>query len=487
MPQEPALHVPSQPTEPEFSPGQGFLSQLFAPVDIAFLVAFRIVFGATMLWYVWDHCARGLVEYYYITPRFHFTFYGFQWIHPWPGDGMWLHFYALGILALFLTVGFLYRISAILFFFGFTYVFLLEMSVYQNHYYLSCLIALILVFVPAHRCFSIDAWLRPALRSKVTPTWTLWLLRIQIGITYFYGGIAKINGDWLHAEPIRTWLSRRTGMPIIGPYLTEEPVVYFFAYGGLIFDLLVVPMLLWRRIRVIALLSAFLFHLFNASFWDIDFFPWFMMGATLVFLPPDWPRYLWRTAGKVPLKLEPISRLSIQQKVTVSVLGIYLAIQLLAPFRHYLYPGNSNWTEEAHHFAWRMMLREKNSAVRIYGTDVRTGRTGEVDVTPYITQRQVSRFGKNPDMILDLSHFLAREFSDTAQSDIEIRVLAMSSLNGRKPQLLFDPNLNLVDIERTWRSQPWISPLKEKLRQPAWDIPMHQWEEVLGIEPPSGQ
>ncbi len=64
---------------------------------------------------------------------------------------MYYHFLGLGVLAFFMLAGFLYRISAILFFLAFTYVFLLSESRYLNHFYLVVLISFIMIFVPAHR------------------------------------------------------------------------------------------------------------------------------------------------------------------------------------------------------------------------------------------------------------------------------------------------------------------------------------------------
>ena len=190
---------------------------------------------------------RDRVARYYIQPGIHFTYHGFSWIAPLPGDGMYVLFYALGLLAACILVGFYYRAAAALFFLGFTYVFLLDQARYLNHFYLISLVSFLLVFVPAERALSVDALLRPRMRSDVTPAWTLWLLRAQIGIPYFYGGIAKLNNDWLRGEPMRMWLAGKRDFPLIGPFFTEDWMVYQFVVGGLLLDLLVVPLLLWTR------------------------------------------------------------------------------------------------------------------------------------------------------------------------------------------------------------------------------------------------
>ena len=40
-----------------------------------------------------------------------------------------------------------------------------------SHFYLMCLLALLMIFVPAHRSFSLDAWRKPAIFSDHVPAW----------------------------------------------------------------------------------------------------------------------------------------------------------------------------------------------------------------------------------------------------------------------------------------------------------------------------
>ena len=103
-------------------------NRLFAPVDILSLVYFRIAFGAIMLWEVYRYFDHGWIPRYWITPTVHFTYYGFDWVRPWGGSGMYLHWVALAVLAILIILGLGYRVSATLFFLGFTYAFLLEQA-----------------------------------------------------------------------------------------------------------------------------------------------------------------------------------------------------------------------------------------------------------------------------------------------------------------------------------------------------------------------
>lgn len=53
-----------------------------------------------------------------------------------PGNWQYLEIKAMGVLAIFIAVGFQYRMCTILYFLMFSHLFLLEMTLYLNHYYL---------------------------------------------------------------------------------------------------------------------------------------------------------------------------------------------------------------------------------------------------------------------------------------------------------------------------------------------------------------
>jgi vitamin K-dependent gamma-carboxylase len=478
---EPAV---SPSPDQEFPPGAGgFLSRLcarlFQPVDISFLVFFRIVFGAIMTWEAYRFLRYDWISRYYIQPAFHFTYYGFSWVTPWAGRGMYIHFLVLGVAAFCILIGFCYRVSAPLFFFGFAYVFLLDQTRYLNHFYLVCLVSFLLMFMPAHRAFSVDSWLRPKIRSDVVPAWTLWLLRAQIGIAYFYGGIAKLNSDWVRGgEPMRTWLRPLMRFPAIGPVFQSEWVVYGFVYGGLLADLLIVPLLLWRRTRLFAFFAAVTFNLINALIFDIGIFPWFMLGATFIFFPPDLMRRFARAfmtpgaatrethdSDKTSPAPETCPSLTSRQKVIAVVLVAYMAIQLLFPLRHFLYPGNVSWTEEGHNFAWHMKLRTKRGEALFTVTHPPTGQTWTVDPRDHLEWRQVMKMTTKPHLILQFSHHLAEEKRKQGYDNVEVRARVMASLNGREPQLLIDPTVDLARERASLLHAPWIMPLTTPLEK----------------------
>jgi hypothetical protein len=468
------------------SPGSSKASlahRLHRPVDITFLAAFRVMFGAVILWHAWRYIDRGWINQLYVDPKFHFKYYGFEWVKAWPGGVIHIHFFAMAALSAAVAVGFYYRIASVLLCLALWYQLLLDQTRYQNHYYLLALISFLMIWLPAHRAGSIDAVRLPHLRSASVPAWTLWLLRAQIGIPYLFGGITKLNGDWLRGEPVRTMLAGYTRLPLIGPYVTDEWMVLLVAYGGLLIDLFVVPLLLWRRTRAYAFAAAVLFHLLNATLFQVGIFPWFMIAATTVFFSPSWPRKLWLSAPTAfgPSPDGPLTR---RQWLTLGLLGLYLTAQILLPLRHFAYPGNVDWSEQGSRFAWRMMIREKRVGIRILVTEPTTNRTFAVDPRKYLTPRQAGRFGMDPDLILQFCHYLGRELSEPGASPVEVRVVALASLNGRKPQLLIDPTLNLAAQRRTLRHKAWIVPLTEPLPEQRWDVPLQRWEEF--VEFPAG-
>lgn len=442
---------------------------LCAPVDIASLVYFRIAFGLIMLWEVWRYFDHGWIGRYWIDPVMNFTYYGFDWVRPWPGIGMYLHFVGLGALAIGIILGCGYRFCTTLFFLGFTYIFLLEKARYLNHFYLICLLSFLLIFIPAHRAFSIDAGWRPKLRSQTAPTWALRMLQLQLAIPYFYGGVAKLNGDWLQGEPMRMWMGDRADFPLMGQFFTQEWMIYGLSYGGLLLDLLVVPLLIWRRTRVFAFGAALIFHLMNAQLFKIGIFPWFMIAATMMFFRPDWPRLVmgWKrplAGDNHPLsQTSPSSSLSRQQTLTLGFLGLYFVLQLLLPFRHYLYPGNVSWTEEGHRFAWHMKLRSKSADAMFVVFDEADNIVHIVEPEEFLPRWQARKMATRPDMILQFSHFLAKEFGEGESDRVEVRAEVFASLNGRGYQRLVDPTVNLAQASPTLKPMAWILPLQVPL------------------------
>jgi len=440
--------------------------KFFAPVDIASLVFFRIAFGVVMLWMVQMVWLGHRISRWWIDPPFLFKYAGFSWVNSWPGNGLYFHWILLGVFTLFLTVGFLYRISAALFFLSHTYFFLLDQGRYVNHMYLICLFSFLLIFAPANRAFSVDAWLWPKLRSSTTPIWSLWLLRMQMGCVYFFAGVAKIAPDWLQGEPLRAWFKQPTGSPWLARILQEDWAACGVSYVSLAFDLLIVPFLIWRRTRFVAFCVAVIFHLLNAYLFPIDIFPWLAIAATTLFLSPSWPRRIisvFQPNVQSPLLETRSLPLRWKRNLTVGFVAVYSAIQILAPLRHFLYPGGIEWTYMEHRFSWQMMLERHVSQTFFYVTDPNTGREVQVRPRQYLDLEQSTHMGWRPDMVRQFAHFLATKFPASGPKPLQVQVRMYVSLNGRKPQLFLDPNVDLAAELPFWGRPRWLLQIHDPL------------------------
>ncbi|GIW80128.1 MAG: hypothetical protein KatS3mg105_1935 [Gemmatales bacterium] len=375
-----------------------FCDWLGTPVDGASLAVFRIVFGLIMAWhgitYLLPVAGKTLLERAYTDVGFLFPYPCFEWIRLWPQPFLTCHFIVFIAAGLAVAVGWFYRTAAVLLFLTYTYIFLLDETRYNNHYYLMSLLAFLLIWMPAQKRFALDT---RRSEEKLIPFWPVFLLRAQLFIVYFYGGIAKINSDWLTAVPmypvgmnLRELVSRLVPVP---DFLGPAEFAYFIAYTGLVYDLLIGFLLICRRTRFLAIVLTAIFHGTNHFLFPIGVFPFLAFGATLIFLEPDWPVRVWNWL-KRPRLARPDFAWLFGGAVALPVVGAalgwkqkpapsygqgprpsqvvcffvvsWIVAHFLLPLRHYAIPGDANWTEEGHKFSWRMMLRSKHPAHLVF-------------------------------------------------------------------------------------------------------------------------
>jgi len=439
------------------------------PIDGLWRALYRIGLGGCLLWQVWKYFSAGLIHSYYIEPAHHFTWPGLSFVRPWSESGMYMHFALLAVAAMCILLGFRYRIAATVFFVGYTWLFLIDVCWYLNHYYLICLLSFLAIFLPANRELSIDVLRNPKLRRQWTPSWTLWLLRFQIAIPYVYGGIAKLNSDWLHGEPIRSWLAVQPDFPLIGQFFRDEWCVSVFVYGGMLVDLLIVPLLLWRRTRIPAMLIAIAFHLLNSQLFTIGVFPWLMIWVTVfLFTSPETIAKLRRNRvaqGSSASDSPPTdNRLSIGW---TTALAAYVAWQTLMPLRHHFYPGHTAFTNEGHRFSWRMKLNNRTLQPRFFYTDSATGRRHALALHHWITWFQERKL-EDADQLLQLTDWIEADLKQKGVINPRIAVEATVALNGRPPMQFVDPDLDLTKIDRTFAPTSWITQYPNPLSLADW-------------------
>lgn len=442
---------------------------LSTPLDAASLGLFRACFGLIMAASCVRYMAMGWVETILVQPDYHFTYAGFDWVRPLSLPSMYVIFTAMTFAALGIMAGWRTRWMAALFFLLFTWVELIEKAAYLNHYYLVSLLAALFVLMPCDQTWSVTRG-APA----VVPRWQLVWFRGQVGLVYFFAGLAKIGPDWLlRGEPLYTWLQHSADLPLIGPLVHERSVAIAMSWAGAGFDLFIVFFLIWPRTRKIAYLVAVGFHLTVWSLFPIGIFSPLMLLCATLFFSPSWPRklpYLGRQISTAPpaaahdMRGKEVSP-SRSSRVAIALMVLWLTAQTLLPLRHLAYPGQTNWTERGFRFAWRVMLIEKTGQIdyRISFPERPDQRPRRIAPRERLTPLQYRMLCTQPDMMLAYARHLERELRADGeagpQEPITIQADAFVAWNGRRSRRFLDPEQNLLELDTwwTWRAHPgWI-------------------------------
>lgn len=429
---------------------------LFKQIDNSPLLIFRIFFGILIGLECYGAIFTGWVRRNLIDPEFTFTFIGFEWLQPLPGMGMYLYFIVMGTMGVCIALGYRYRFSIIAFTLLWTAVYLMQKTAYNNHYYLLVLISAIMSFMPANADYSLDARKDPGIRRNFMFSYVKWIIVLQLFIVYTYAAIAKIYGDWLDFSFMGILFKGKSDYPLIGGLLQEIWVHRAIGILGILFDLLIVPALLWKPSRKWAFMAAVFFHLFNSIVFQIGIFPYLSLAFAVFFFEPDEIRKLF-FKRKHPF-LQGKLYYPPQKKLVIRIMVVYLLVQLVLPVRHFFIKDDVLWTEEGHRMSWRMMLRSRNGMTSFRVMDKATGDVNTVDLDAYLTKAQKNKIGCYPDFIWQFAQRLKKEYAEKGM-EISVFVDSKVSING-KPYLPFiDPNADMA--RESWNyfwNNGWILP-----------------------------
>ncbi|MEM6717736.1 MAG: HTTM domain-containing protein [Bacteroidota bacterium] len=434
------------------------------------LAVFRLCFGAIMAYATASFVLGGWVEAYYITPQFHFKYFGFEWVKP-------LGYATYGVYALVfcsaigICVGYKYRISTILFFLSFTYTTLLDKTYYLNHYYFIILVSFLLIFIPAHCYFSVDAYRNKAIAYTKIPRLYIDSLKLMLCIVYICAGLAKINSDWLSdALPLSIWLPVKSEIPLLGSFLDQKWVAYAMSWGGMLYDLSIPFLLLYRRTRWFGFTLVIIFHvLTKIVFPKIGIFPLVMITSTLLFFDAKVHlaiisfikkivRIKWQQgSNSLPL----IS--GVKKQLLITTLIIFFSIQLVFPFRYLLYPDELFWTEEGYPFSWRVMLTEKGGSVQYRVLNPENDKMLRIEHAQYLTPYQEKQLRTKPDFIIQFAHYLKAIYQKKGIKNPKVYVDSYISLNGRLSQRYIDPNFDLTSTKDSFKHKDWILPFNDTI------------------------
>lgn len=442
-----------------------YLNQTTQAEPLAF---FRFSFGVLMLISIVRFVSKGWVSKLYLEPIFHFSFLGFSWVKP---LGVWTYglFFICGFSALLIALGYQYRLAIVCFFLSFTYIELMDKTTYLNHYYFVSVVSFLLVFLPANATYSIDARLNPNQYGKMIPKWTIDALKLMLCIVYFYAGLAKLNSDWcVSALPLKIWLSSKTDVPLIGQFLNQQWVAYFFSYFGAVYDLTIPFFLLNKKTRPVAFFFVVAFHILTRVLFPIGMFPYIMIVSTIIFFQPSVHQAIFKRITTVLKWLKPSEELQANKKwnqmPVLCVVGFALFVQLVFPFRYLAYPGELFWTEEGYRFSWRVMLMEKTGYAQFKIKNKETGHQFLIQNDDFLTAFQEKQMAFQPDFILEFAHHLQTVYEQKLGTEVEVYVESFVSLNGRGSQPYIDPKIDLTTVNNSIYHKTWILPFQDEIK-----------------------
>lgn len=413
---------------------------LFKHIDNSTLILFRIFFGILITLEAWGALFTGWIDRTLMAPQQTFNFIGFDFLQPLPGNGMYFYYFVMGVFGVLVTVGYKYRWSLSAFTVMWTCVYLMQKSSYNNHYYLLVLICIFMLMVPANANLSFDAKNNEKIRSISTPRWVHLFIILQLLIVYTYASFAKFYPDWLDGTVAEILMHSKKDYWLIGDLLQEKWTHVTMIYFAILFDLLVVPLLLWKKTRTPMFILAVFFHLFNSIVFQIGIFPYLSLAFCLFFFPTEVIHKRFRLRKKYYAEEEVLvpSRAGLMKAFIVT----WFIIQISLPSRHWFIKGDVLHTEEGHRLSWRMMLRSKSGISTFKVVDKNSGDATIIKKADYLSKKQLRTVSAKPDAIWQFAQRLKKEYAAKGQ-DVAVYVDARISVNRGPYEELIDTSVDL--------------------------------------------
>ncbi|TYP76135.1 HTTM domain-containing protein [Aquimarina intermedia] len=434
---------------------------LFTQIDNSSLIVFRVIFGFLIMLEAVGAIFTGWIQRTLIAPKFTFNFIGLDFLQPLPGDGMYYYYAVLGVFGFLVMIGYKYRWSMAGYTILWAGVYFMQKTSYNNHYYLLLLLCLMMLALPAADYFSVDSRQHPEKQKIYMPRWCVLIIIAQLWIVYTYASVAKLYPDWLDGTVPKNLMAARAYYPIIGEWLQASWVRYCIAYTGILFDLLVIPLLLWRRTRFAIFIISIFFHMFNSIVFQIGIFPYLSLGFTVFFFSKERIHRLFMK--RKPFYTANEIKIPRYSKALIAVLSVWLVIQITLPVRHWFIPGDVLWTEEGHRLSWRMMLRGRSGLTHFYVVDKNDpeGKRERVDKNLFLSKKQLRTVASKPDAMWQFAQRVKAAYA-TQDRDVAVYVDSEISINGKPRKKFIDPEVDLASVPWNYfTTNPWIIKYEE--------------------------
>ena len=87
--------------------------------------------------------------------------------------------------------------------------------------------------------------------------------------------------------------------------------------------------------------------------------------------------------------------------------------------------------------------------------DPESGRSWRVEPEAYLTPLQAERAATQPDMLLEIAHIIADDFSVRGYPRVQVYADAFVSMNGREHRRLLDPSVDLASTGHGLGPKGW--------------------------------
>ncbi len=423
---------------------------------------FRILFGLVLFMQVFYFQYSNFIQKDVLDPVLHFSYPYLDFIDvmdPWLMKSIVL---ILFLSSLMLIIGFKARFFSFIYLIFFTYLWLIDKGYYNNHYYLISLILLLLCFINSDRSLSILSN-----NKGMNAAWEEYILLFQFSIVLLFAGFNKINEWWLiHHEPMHHILMAKANES--GNLFWENAIIEFIlVWGGLFFDLLIVPFLLWKKTRRIAMVFFFCFNMINLILFykigEIGIFPFLMMSSLILFSSTHSIRNFLNTRFSYSLKEDRAqSKIKALSPVFKSGIIIYMLFQLLFPLRHHLYSGNVDFTGEGQRFSWRMKSVYKDFKIAFLLVDEESGISASLDPRQILTVKQYTNLGYYPELIIPVADNLRKAALLKGIKKPKIYVDYQVGFMALAFQYIVDPKQELSGLKYSpFRHSDWILPISK--------------------------
>tara|TARA_B100000965_G_scaffold327374_1_gene290164 strand:+ start:528 stop:1826 length:1299 start_codon:yes stop_codon:yes gene_type:complete len=425
---------------------------LYQPIPNIQITLFRWCLAIVLLIQSVFFISQGFVEQNIVAPMMLFPF--FSKLTPLSENIL----VAISYIMLISNIGMLFnkyaRISTIIFCACFSYFWILDKGYFNNHYYFISIMCFLLALVEERSSFK---------ELILTPRFKIISLQLMVFIIYFISGINKLNPYWLFdLQPITHILEFKS--EITGDYFyNNKLLVLLLTYCGLAFDLLIGFLLFNKHTRWLAFSMVIIFNFCNYFLFidvgEIGVFPFIMITTLILFFDTHLLNKLinkrFKTSNRPNINLK-------KHPILFNFIVIFIIIQLLIPFRHFLFKGYVDYNGVGQRFSWRMKLMYKESNIQYYITDQSTNQKYEVNVKKMLTTKQYNNLMYYPDLIVPLAKKIKQEAQDkfnikspkiTCEYDIQF-------MGKSRPQKLFSPEIDLAMIAENKLTHKWIYPLK---------------------------